>query len=269
MLERSPSSVRPAAVAGTFYPGEPDRLRRAVSELLGPEADSAHPAPKAVIVPHAGYIYSGEIAASGYRRLSADAAQVKRIVLMGPAHRVHVRGLAAPSVAAFATPLGRMAVDQEAIATLADLPQVVIDDDAHAFEHSLEVQLPFLQRLFPEAKIVPFAIGATTAAAVAQVIARLWGGAETRFVISSDLSHYESYAAAQAIDQATAALIERFAGERIGPDQACGCNAIAGMLARAKTAGLRIERLDLRNSGDTAGPRDRVVGYGAWALTPE
>ena len=141
-----------------------------------------------------------------------------------------------------------------------------MSDEAHALEHSLEVQLPFLQRVAPKAKVVPFAIGATTTADVAEAIARLWGGPETRFVISSDLSHYLPYATARACDQSTAALIEHFDGARIGPDQACGSNAIAGMLAHARGLGLAIERLDLRNSGDTAGPRDRVVGYGSWAL---
>jgi hypothetical protein len=265
-------TVRPAAVAGVFYPGDADALRTTIVGLLadahrgGAQAPTPIRAPKAIIVPHAGYVYSGEIAAKGYDRLLPDAEHISRIVLMGPAHRVYVQGLAVPSTAAFATPLGTLAVDQTAIAALADLPQVVVSDEAHALEHSLEVQLPFLQRVAPKAKIVPFAIGAATAADVAEVIARLWGGPETRFVISSDLSHYQPYAAAQRCDGATAALIEKLEGERISHDQACGAPAIAGILARARAEGLAIERLDLRNSGDTAGPRDRVVGYGAWAL---
>jgi len=266
-MRESSASVRPAAVAGMFYPGEADALRAAIAGLMASARATAGGTPKAIIVPHAGYIYSGEIAASAYKRLLPDAEQISRIVLMGPAHRVFVRGLAAPSVAAFATPLGPIAVDQQAIASLVDLPQVVVSDEAHALEHSLEVQLPFLSRVAPRARIVPFAIGKTTTREVAEVIARLWGGPETRFVISSDLSHFQSYAAAQKSDHATAALIERFEGERIDHDHACGANAIAGILAHARGLGLSIERLDLRNSGDTAGPRDRVVGYGAWVIT--
>jgi AmmeMemoRadiSam system protein B len=265
-MPETSASVRPAAVAGMFYPGEADALRTAIVALLASARTTAGAPPKAIIVPHAGYIYSGEIAASAYKRLLPDAEKISRIVLMGPTHRVFVRGLAAPSVAAFATPLGSIAIDREALASLADMPQVVVSDEVHALEHSLEVQLPFLKRVAPEAALVPFAVGETTTRAVADVIARLWGGPETRFVISSDLSHYQPYAAAQRCDQATAALIEKFEGERIDHDHACGANAIAGILAHARDHGLSIERLDLRNSGDTAGPRDRVVGYGAWAL---
>ncbi len=261
------SQTRPAAVAGMFYPAAPDDLDAAVGALLAHAGDGPpHARPKAIIVPHAGYIYSGEIAARGYAQLRADARTLRRIVLLGPAHRKYIRGLAVPSAARFDTPLGPVSVDQESIRRLGDLPQVIVDDEAHALEHSLEVQLPFLRHIAPQAVLVPLAVGDATPDQVAAVIERLWGGDETQIVISSDLSHYLPYAAARATDETTAQLIETFAGADIGPMQACGCFAIAGMLKAAKAHGLSIRRLDLRNSGDTAGPRDQVVGYGAWAF---
>jgi AmmeMemoRadiSam system protein B len=260
-------AVRPPAVAGFFYPGQPDSLRGAVVSYLAQAGEAKGPAPKAVIVPHAGYVYSAAIAATAYARLGADADNIKRVVLLGPAHRVFVRGLAAPEAKAFATPLGSIAIDEDALAAVADLPQVIRDDRVHEQEHSLEVQLPFLQRGAPKAKLVPFAVGDARPGEVAEVIERLWGGPETRIVISSDLSHFHSYDIAQRTDAATAAAIERFDAPALGPEDACGCLPIAGLLKAAKPRGLTIERLDLRNSGDTAGPRDRVVGYGAWALS--
>jgi AmmeMemoRadiSam system protein B len=261
------AQTRPAAVAGLFYPAAPQDLDAAVTALLAQAGKGAQQSrPKAIIVPHAGYIYSGEIAARGYALLRGGATSIRRIVLLGPTHRKYIRGLAAPNAARFDTPLGPVTVDQDAIRGLHDLPQVILDDEAHAQEHSLEVQLPFLRRIAPRAAVVPLAVGDVTPRDVAAVIARLWGGDETLFVISSDLSHFLPYADARATDEATARLIETFAGAEIGPAQACGCFAIAGMLEAAKAHGLSVRRLDLRNSGDTAGPRDQVVGYGAWAL---
>ncbi|MDX2143371.1 MAG: AmmeMemoRadiSam system protein B [Rhodospirillaceae bacterium] len=262
-------SVRPPAVAGSFYPGAPAALRASVVSLMR-EAEHApthtidHP--KAIIVPHAGYIYSGAAAAAGFARLARDADTITRIVLLGPAHRAHVRGLAAPSTAAFSTPLGEIALDRAAIDALADLAYVTIDDHAHAHEHSLEVQLPFLQRILKRFTLVPLVVGAARDDQVATVIERLWGGPETRFVVSSDLSHYLPSDEARRIDAVTAGAIERLDPGPLTHDHACGRTPIAGLLATARRRALRIERLALCNSGDTAGPRDRVVGYGAWAL---
>jgi AmmeMemoRadiSam system protein B len=233
--------------------------------LTAPAAGDA--APKAVIVPHAGYIYSGPIAASAYARLAPDASQIRRIVLLGPSHRVAFKGLAAPAASVFDTPLGPVDIDQAAIATLRDLPFVHSSDAAHAAEHSLEVQLPFLRKVAPQARLVPLAVGDATADEVAQVLERLWGGDETRVVISSDLSHYLPYAAAQAADLETAVAIEHLNPRPLNGERACGYLPISGLLEVARRRGLAIARLDLRNSGDTAGPRDRVVGYGAWALS--
>lgn len=261
------TGVRPAAVAGYFYPGAAEDLRRTVVELLdGAAVPPTAAVPKAVIVPHAGYIYSGAIAAKAIRRFAPQAADIRRIVLLGPTHRVAVRGLAAPSVSAFQTPLGQIPIDRAAIDSVVDLPQVVIADEPHAAEHSLEVQLPLLQRVLPQFALVPFAVGMVDGAQVAEVLERLWGGDETRIVISSDLSHYLSYDRAKAMDTATAAAIERLDDRPIGFDQACGRLPVAGLLACARKHGLSVERVDLKNSGDTAGPRDKVVGYGAWAF---
>ena len=259
--------VRPAAVAGMFYPADPDDLRRALqrylAEVPAPAADA--PAPKALITPHAGYVYSGPVAARAYARLTPRAARIRRVVLLGPVHRVAVRGLALPAADRFDTPLGAVEIDRAAIAQLADLPQVVVSDRAHAPEHSLEVQLPFLQQVLSRFALVPLAVGEACADEVAAVLARLWGGSETLVVVSSDLSHYLPYASAQAVDRATVeALLALDA--TLDHAQACGATPLNGLLAFARRRGLRAELLDLRNSGDTAGDRERVVGYAALAL---
>jgi AmmeMemoRadiSam system protein B/AmmeMemoRadiSam system protein A len=260
-------SVRPAAVAGTFYPAAPRELVREVDEILAHSA-AGGPAPgfpKALIVPHAGYVYSGSVAAEAYDRLRPARGIVRRVVLLGPCHRVAVRGLALPDAAAFATPLGQVPIDREAIESLAGLPQVVVSSAVHAEEHALEVQLPFLQRVLGEFSLVPLAVGAATPEQVAEVIDRLWGGAETLIVISSDLSHYHPYEEARAIDRGTARAILDYATD-IDHEQACGATPVAGMLLAAKRHKLNVELLDLRNSGDTAGDRGRVVGYASFAF---
>jgi AmmeMemoRadiSam system protein B/AmmeMemoRadiSam system protein A len=261
------ASVRPAAVAGMFYPAAPRELAREVDDMLAHSATSglAPGFPKALIVPHAGYVYSGSVAAEAYDRLRPARGIVRRVVLLGPCHRVPVRGLALPEAAAFATPLGQVPIDQEAVKSLAGLPQVVVSRAVHAEEHALEVQLPFLQRVLGEFSLVPLAVGAATPEQVAEVIDRLWGGAETLIVISSDLSHYHPYAEACAIDRGTAEAILDYSTE-IDHEQACGATPIAGMLLAAKRHRLKVELLDLRNSGDTAGGRGRVVGYAAFAF---
>ena len=260
-------SIRPAAVAGMFYPAAPRELAWEVDNMLGHSAGGGFiPGfPKALIVPHAGYVYSGSVAAEAYDRLRPARGVVRRVVLLGPCHRVAVRGLALPDAAAFDTPLGRVPIDREAVASLAGLPQVVVSSAVHAEEHALEVQLPFLQRVLSEFSLVPFAVGAATPEQVAEVIDRLWGGAETLIVISSDLSHYHPYEEARAIDRGTARAILEFS-TAIDQEQACGATPVAGMLLAAKRHKLNVELLDLRNSGDTAGGRGRVVGYAAFAF---
>lgn len=264
----SRTAVRPAAVAGLFYPSSPPALQRELAACLAQArpAPMDAPTPKMLLVPHAGYVYSGPIAAQAYARLSPARDRIRRVVLLGPTHRVAVRGLAAPAAAAFETPLGRVAIDRAARAALADLPQVVDSDAAHAREHALEVQLPFLQTvLAPGFTLLPLAVGQASAAEVDAVLQRLWGGDETLIVISSDLSHYLPYDAARRADRAT---VERILAldERLDPEQACGAAPLAGALRAAHRQGLAAELLDLRNSGDTAGDHSRVVGYAAVAF---
>jgi hypothetical protein len=260
-------TVRPAAVAGMFYPGNPAQLAAEVTELLdGVEDFEPRLAfPKALIVPHAGYIYSGPVAARAYDELRAARGIVKRVVLIGPAHYVAGRGLALPECDAFETPLGRIRLDQEAIASLADLKQVVRSSAAHAQEHSLEVQLPFLQKVLGEFSLVPIAAGAALTEEVMLVIQRLWDGPETLFVISTDLSHYHSYDEAKRIDGATLKRIEALAVD-LNYEEACGATGLNGLLAVARSKKLSIKQLAACNSGDTAGGKSRVVGYSAFAV---
>ncbi len=259
-------SIRPSAVAGSFYPYPRQALAEEVTLLLE-EAGHTSPdvAPQAIIVPHAGYIYSGPTAAIAYAGLSAMHDNIRRVVLLGPVHRVAVRGLALPGVDAFATPLGNVELDQEAIESISKMPQVVISPAAHALEHSLEVQLPFLQTVLDNFKLVPLAVGDATPAEVAAVLDKLWGGAETLIVISSDLSHFLPYFVAQSVDQETVQSILDLNGP-ISHDQACGGTPINGFMLAAERHHLRPQLLDYRNSGDTAGDKNRVVGYASFAF---
>lgn len=257
-------AVRAPAVAGLFYPGEAGALRSMLTQMLA-DNPAPGPPPKALIAPHAGYAYSGPVAARAYNTLVPSAPAVRRVVLLGPAHRVALRGLALPTVDFFSTPLGDIALDREAMAQLEALPQVTRSDTAHELEHSLEVHLPFLQTLFTSFSLVPLVVGWTQAHEVAEVLDLIWGGNETLVIISSDLSHYHAYDAARRLDEDTAQRIETCAYP-IADEQACGAYPINGLLSVARARRLRIERLDLRNSGDTAGDKSRVVGYGSWAL---
>ncbi|MBI3150357.1 MAG: AmmeMemoRadiSam system protein B [Betaproteobacteria bacterium] len=258
-------SVRPAAVAGMFYPDDPTALTAAVHAYLRAATPGLNEVPKALIVPHAGYIYSGPVAAQAYAQLGAAASPIRRVVLLGPAHRVAVRGLALPEAQAFATPLGLVPVDAFGAAIAGSLPQVQSNAEAHAFEHSLEVQLPFLQVVLERFALVPLVVGSASATEVAEVLEQLWGGPETLIVVSSDLSHYHNYREAQNLDGATADAIVALRQD-LDHEQACGATPVSGLLACARDHRLRAELLDLRNSGDTAGDRSRVVGYGAFAF---
>lgn len=258
------NTIRQPAVAGTFYPSDPDELRGMLQHFL----QEAHPpaaVPKAMILPHAGYIYSGPVAASGYACLREHRDAFSRIVLLGPAHRVPFRGIAAPSASTFLTPLGAVAIDRDAIDRLVPLSQVHVLDDAHRLEHSLEVHLPFLQVCLGEFTLVPLVIGEAGAGDVCEVIETLASDAGTLIIVSSDLSHYHDYETAKQLDRATSDAIEALR-HNIEPTQACGCRPLNGLLAAAAAHHLSVTTLDLRNSGDTAGTRDRVVGYGAYAL---
>jgi len=262
--------VREPAVAGAFYPGQGPVLSSDVMRMLAaarPGTDAPATAPKAIIVPHAGYIYSGPTAALAYARLSAVRTTIRRVVLLGPTHRVPVRGLALPGVDSFATPLGEIEVDQDAVAAITALPQVVVSPMAHRLEHSLEVQLPFLQSVLENFKLVPLAVGDATPTEVAQVLELLWGGEETLIVVSSDLSHFLHYRAAQTVDRETAQDIMNL-NSSLTHEQACGGTPVNGLLLAAKRHHLQPQLLGLCNSGDTAGDKGRVVGYAAFAFTP-
>jgi len=261
-------TIRPAAVAGMFYPGQADVLHEEVAHLLAAVHLSLPMCPKALLVPHAGYVYSGPVAASAYGVLRPWHAQIARVVLLGPSHREPLRGLALPAASRFATPLGEIALDLDTMASLHALPQIVIDSRPHAFEHSLEVQLPFLQAVLDDFLLLPLAVGLVSPTEVAEVLEAVWGGPETLIVVSSDLSHYLPYETASTVDQETCrAIIEGNA--TIAPDRACGAYPLNGLLLAAKAHGLRPHLLDLRNSGDTAGDRARVVGYAAIAFCAE
>ncbi len=262
--------IRSPAVAGTFYPADPVVLRNQIAGFLA-DVDRAPPTTtallKAIIGPHAGYVYSGPIAARAYARLAEARGRVSRVVLIGPSHYVGFHGLAVDTADAWSLPNGTVALDTDAIARLRQFPMVVTREAAYAREHALEVHVPFLHHILgSDFRLVPLVAGEAPADALAAIFTALWGGPETRFVISTDLSHYLDYAAARDIDRRTAEAIERLDHDMLGPIHACGCVPTRGMLLSAKQRGMAVERLDLRNSGDTAGPRDRVVGYGAWAL---
>jgi len=261
--------IRPATVAGTFYPAEPQRLRALVEGQLAAVAPSGAGAPRAVVAPHAGYIYSGPVAASAFRRLAPFAGSSPRVALLGPSHFVPFAGLALPTVDAFRTPLGDVPLDRVACARLAELDDVRFDDLPHRREHSLEVELPFLQIVLGELALVPLAVGDAgpeTVAAVIDAVLDLPGDTPTLVVVSTDLSHYLDYDVAARRDRATADAVVELDERRIGEADACGRHPLRGLLVTARRRGWRAECLDLRSSGDTAGPRDAVVGYGAFVL---
>lgn len=260
------AGVRPAAVAGAFYPGDADGLRRTLASLMERVPASDAPVPKAIIAPHAGYIYSGLTAAIAYARLAPAGHVIKRVVLLGPCHRVGVDGIAACSAAAFATPLGDIAVDQAAIGRLLELPFVKVFDDTHEAEHSLEVHLPFLQTVLDDFQLVPLVVGQARPEQVAAVLEMLWGGPETVIVVSSDLSHYHDYTSARGLDDLTRQMIENLDYRKLSGHHACGRFPVSGLLEVARRRAMTVSTLDMRNSGDTAGAKERVVGYGAWAF---
>lgn len=258
------TKIRYPAVAGQFYPGEAARLKRSVEKYLAESISIAEQPPKAIVAPHAGYIYSGPIAGTAFAYLAKANGDVRRVVLIGPAHWAATRGLAVSEADAFATPLGTIPVDRDSCQAIEPLKQVTVFEGAHTREHCLEVQLPFLQTLFSDIEIVPLVVGDASPPEVAEVLEKLWGGSETVVVISSDLSHFHDYATATRLDKETSKRIEGF--QMVSEGQACGRRAINGLLHLAKQRQMRVETVDLRNSGDTAGPRDRVVGYGAYVF---
>ena len=266
MIRRSMlQDVRRPAVAGMFYPSDPDELREMVGTFIG-NAEQTGPPPKALIAPHAGFVYSGPIAGTAFRQLAPLRGKITRVVMVGPTHHIPFRGIAVCSSKYFSTPLGNVPVDEDATVQISMLPGVVPFDLAHEKEHSLETHLPFLQLALDKFSIVPLVIGDAEVKEIAAVFEALWGGPETLFAISSDLSHYRNYNAAKKFDAATSRAIENLQPDEIGYDQACGRLPIQALLMCAKKHGLAARTLDQRSSGDTAGPKDQVVGYGAYVF---
>mgnify|MGYP001828959033 FL=1 len=259
------TTIREPAVAGMFYPGDAGELRTTIQAFMDCTPAQPGPAPKALIAPHAGYVYSGPVAASAYASLYPHRDQYTRVVLLGPSHRVPVRNLATSSADVFRTPLGDVPVDREAIAAV-NMPEMAVLEAAHQLEHSLEVHLPFLQVVLGSFTLVPLVGGDAAPDSVARLLDRLWGGPETLIVVSSDLSHYLAYDEAVNQDRRTCEAIERLDESGIGYDDACGATPVRGLLVAARRRAMQVKTLDLRNSGDTAGGRDRVVGYGAWTF---
>jgi hypothetical protein len=262
------SVVRPPAVAGTFYPEDEAVLTETLRRLLGSArlTASCGPAPKAIVVPHAGYLYSGPVAASAYARVATAKGRVRRVVVLGPAHTVELESIAASSADAFSTPLGALEVDSASRDAVMEDGLVSVSDLAHAAEHSLEVQLPFVQFVLGPVKVLPLVVGAVSTSAVAELLERVWGGPETLVVVSTDLSHYHDVGTARRLDRRTAEAIVARSPERVAPGDACGFYALRGLLEVAAKRHMELELLDLRTSADTAGDPTRVVGYGAFAL---
>lgn len=258
--------TRVPTVAGTFYPARAEELRAMVQQFLQAIKVTDETIPKAIIAPHAGYIYSGSVAATVYAKLQSARHLIKKVILIGPSHRVPLQGLAVSPAHYFMTPLGKIAVDIELSKQLTTLPQVIISEQAHLHEHSLEVQLPFLQEILADFMLLPLVVGNTTPQEVSEVLEKVWGGDETLIVISSDLSHYHDYQTAQRLDQFTSQAIENLRPEQIAYEQACGRNPINGLLTLARQRKMHANTVYLCNSGDTVGNRDRVVGYGAYTF---
>jgi AmmeMemoRadiSam system protein B len=269
--DRWVSNKRPPAVAGSFYPADADELRRQLEGFLATAREGTAAGdvgvPRALIGPHAGTVYSGPVAASGYVRVARGRGMLRRVLLLGPAHRVAFDGLAASTAEAFVTPLGEVGVDQAATSALcATLPQVRPLDEAHRREHSLELHLVFLQLVLDDFALLPLAVGDASAEEVAEVIEHVWDGPDVLVVASTDLSHFHDYATARRIDGETTAMIERLDHEAIDGRRACGAGPVRGLLLAARRRGYAVETLDVRSSGDTAGPRSEVVGYGSYVI---
>jgi len=263
---RSDPNVRPAAVAGQFYTDDPDALRRQLEDFLADTTEPDAEPPKAVIAPHAGYMFSGSAAATAFARLRPGRGRIRRVVVLGPSHFVPFRGLAASSAQRFTTPLGEMRVDTEGLETALAQPGVAVNDRAHAREHSLETHLPFLQEVLGDVSIVPLVVGDATPEEVGRVLAALWGGDETAIAISSDLSHFHDDTTARELDRATAQAIEALRADALRPQDACGFLPIGGLLWNAVQRHARVRTLALCNSSDVGAPRDSVVGYGAFEM---
>lgn len=259
-------ATRPAAVSGSFYPAEASALQQQVDQLLKAHAVHADGRPIALIVPHAGYQYSGAIAAQAFQQLRPWCDDIHRVLLIGPAHRAPVVGAALSSAGYFHTPLGDVVLDSQGIRELEKLPGFAIRDDAHAHEHALEVQLPFLQTVLDDFHLVPVLVGQASPELLHPMLERYWGAPHTLIVLSTDLSHFLSEEKAHHLDQRTRAAIEALDGERIGEEQACGRYPLRALMDVARHHHAHIQTLAMGTSADAGADAGRVVGYGAWLL---
>ncbi|VAW70803.1 Candidate phosphomevalonate decarboxylase; COG1355, Predicted dioxygenase [hydrothermal vent metagenome] len=260
------SRIRPAAVAGMFYPDDPQQLKSEISQYLNRASSSSSSVPKAIIVPHAGYIFSAPVAANAYHLLTPEIQKIKQVILLGPSHHLAFDGIATPDADYFATPLGKIKINHSLCLKAQSLDFVQTNNPAHQREHSLEVQLPFLQVILNDFELTPLVVGNCDMESISQLLELLWGGAETLIVISTDLSHFHNYQVANRLDRKTSQAIEQLQPDLISSENACGKAPLNGLLTLARKKQLTIDCLDLRNSADTAGSMDRVVGYGAYAV---
>ncbi len=258
-------SIRQAAVAGQFYPADKIQLQTQIDQLMATGKVQSGARPEALIVPHAGYVFSGRTAAQAYQSLISRRHEIKRVILFGPAHRVYLAGMALPSVDSFRTPLGDIPLDRENIARVATLPGVIESDEVHRLEHSLEVQLPFLQSILDDFLLIPVAVGDCDADTVASLLDSLWGGNDSLTIISTDLSHFHPYDVAEKIDASTCQKILDKSSNLTGKE-ACGARVLNGLMRSKHAQALDIELLACCNSGNTAGDKNRVVGYGSFIL---
>jgi len=276
ITENQSQKIRHPAVASMFYPGKPADLLNSVRKYLS-DADAEQSTVKfkndensvrALIVPHAGYIYSGKIAASAYQLLQRNKYHFKRVLLLGPAHRLCLQGAAFPNEEVFETPLGSIILDKTRMKKLAaEFSWISFNEKAHAEEHSLEVQLPFLQETIADFELLPLVVGEMDSLQIAEMIQQFSTDLETLIVISTDLSHFHNYQTAYEKDALTANAIELLEPQKISSEDACGVYPLRGALVAALQNKWKIHRMGLCNSGDTTGDYGRVVGYGAWALT--
>jgi len=269
---RLSNNTRPAAVAGTFYPRDHDELTQSILQMLQvaatlqPESTTEQTSIRTIIAPHAGYIYSGPIAASAYHYIQPSASTIENVILIGPAHRAAVTTCVCPTARWFETPLGKIPIAQDILEPLVKQKLLYIDQHAHQFEHSLEVHLPFLQTLCSDFTLIPLLVGDCAAQNIVDIISLLQTD-NSLLIVSTDLSHFLDYQSANQRDKKTTAAIESLDYSAIGPEDACGCVALSGLLLHAQQQGLHINSVDYRNSGDTAGNKNRVVGYGAYVVT--
>ena len=258
--------IKQADVAGMFYPGEEASLRQMVDGFIQ-KALSFDLRPRAIIAPHAGYIYSGSIAGTAYKTIAAVRDQIENVIIMSPAHRFYLRGIALHMADAFATPLGNIPVNIGIVKKIKQFSSVQWEERSFIQEHGLETHLPFIQRAFkPGIKIVPMIVGECQESEVAEILESVWEDPRNFVIISSDLSHFHSYADAKKLDRNTVDLIQNLDSQSLDTEFACGHYPICGLLNLARNRKLKIKALDIRSSGDTAGSKESVVGYGSFAV---